>query len=207
MPAPDYFGLPTTILSRIGVVHVDAVIQEVHRFTNLVTEHPVEDGSPRTDHIVNLPVKLEMEGRITDTPSTFSESLITGAAGLIGGELGVPPVLVVLAQSLANLKLPGRAKAAYQELVSLYQSRNTFSVLTGVNEYVNMVFSSLEFPRQKEDGRSIRFKASMTEILVIGVEANTNAERVAIDVAHTAVLPINRGRVALQILGPSFLPI
>ncbi len=202
MPANDYFGLPTTILSRIGVVHVDAVIEEVHRFSNLVTEHPVEDGSPRTDHIVNLPVKLEMEGRITDTPSTASESLITGAAGLVSGALGVPPIITVLGQSLANLKLPGRAKAAYQELVSLYESRNTFSVLTGINEYINMVFASLEFPRRAEDGRSIRFKASMTEILVIGVDPLTNAERIADNVANTAVKPINRGRVAMQILSP-----
>ena len=201
MPAPDYFGLPTTILSRIGVVHVDAVLDEVHRFANLVTEHPVEDGSPITDHIVNIPVKLEMEGRITDTPSTLSETLITGAAGLVAGALGTPPALVALGQSLANLKLPGRAKSAYQELVALYQSRTTFSVLTGINEYVNMTFLSLDFTRTPRDGRSIRFKASLHEIIIVGTDADTNAERVATDVSHTAVVPINRGRVALQLLG------
>lgn len=202
MPAPDYFGVPTTILSRVGIVHIDAVIDESHQFTNLVTEHPIEDGSPRTDHIVNLPVKLEMEGRITDTPSTATGSLVTGGAGLLAAKLGVPPIVTVLGQSLANLKLPGRAKSAYQELVSLYHSRNTFSVLTGINEYVNMTFTSLEFPRNKNDGRSIRFKASLQEIIVIGNEAASNAERIAVDVAHTAVFPINRGRVALRLLGP-----
>lgn len=200
MPAADYFGQPTTILSRIGVVHIDAVIEETHVFENLVTEHPVEDGSPRSDHIVNLPVKIEMEGRITDTPSTSSSSFVTGAAGLVAGGLGLSPVAVALGTSLLNSRLPGRGKSAYQELVALYQSRNTFSVLTGLNEYVNMTFISLSFPRTKDDGRSVRFKASLQEIIVVGAEASSNAERIAIEVANTAITPLNRGRLALEIL-------
>ena len=203
MPAADYFGLPTTILSRIGVVHIDAVIEETHVFENLVTEHPVEDGSPRSDHIVNLPVKIEMEGRITDTPSTSSSSFVTGAAGLVAGALGVPPVAVALGTSLLNIRQPGRGKAAYQELVSLYQSRNTFSVLTGLNEYVNMTFLSLSFPRNKSDGRSVRFKASLQEIIVVGAEAASNAERISIEVENTAINPTNRGRVPLASLSSS----
>lgn len=200
MPASDYFGRPTTLLSRVGVVHIDAVIEETHRFENLVTEHPVEDGSPRTDHIINLPVKLEMEGRITDTPMTASASLITGAAGLVAGKLGIPPVLAVLGTSILNSRLPGRAKAAYQELVALYQSRNVFKVLTGINEYVNMTFVSLEFPRNASDGRSIRFRASLQEIIVIGAESESNALRITLELQNTALKPLNRGRLALEFL-------
>lgn len=193
MPAPPVYGLPTIILSRVGVVQIDAVLNETHRFDNLVTEHPVEDGSPRTDHIVNRPVHLEMEGRITDTPTAIS--LLTGAAGLLGEALEVSPEVAagLSTLTLAGATLPGRAKLAYQELVALYVSRETFKVITGLAEYENMTFEKLLFPRQRQDGRSIRFRATLKELIVVGVEAQTNAERVASEVENTALEPDNLG--------------
>ena len=200
MPAPDIFGLPTVNLSILGVVQVDAVITERHRFENLVTEHPVEDGSPRTDHIVNLPVKLEMDGRITDTPSDLGLSLVSGAAGLIGSQIGLDPAAVALGSSLINAKLPGRAKSAYQELVSLYQRRTVFDVVTGLNVYQNMTFVSLIFPRARQDGRSVRFEAILQELIVVGTDPSSNAERIANEVENTAVEPLDVGFQALELL-------
>ncbi len=195
MPAPDVYGLPTTILSRVGVVDIDAVINERHRFDNLVTEHPLEDGSPVTDHIVNLPVMLDMEGRITDTPLSLLASIGSGATGLIASDLGVDPAVIAAGTSLLGSSLPGRAKQAYQELVALRVSRETFTVLTGINEYENMVFESLEFPRTAQDGRSLRFKATLKELFIVGVDRQSNAEIVAAEVQNTAVETNNRGTV------------
>ena len=197
MPAPDVYGLPTTtdLLSRVGVVSIDAVLSERHVFDNLVTLHPIEDGSPVTDHIVNQPVTLDMEGRISDTALSILDSATSGAGGLIGTQLGVDPALVAAGTAAAGASLPGRAKLAYQELVNLYVSRETFTVISGVHEYENMTFERLEFPRTARDGRSIRFRATLREIIVVGVDRQSNAETVAAEVQNTAVEPNNRGTV------------
>ncbi len=197
MPAPDIFGLPTTteLLSRISNVTVDAVITERHRFDNLITSHPIEDGSPVSDHIVNQPVELQMEGRISDTPLVALDSIGSGAAGLIGTELGLDSTVLAGASSLLGASLPGRSKRAYQELVALYVSRTLFTVISGINEYENMVFESLEFPRAAQDGRSLRFRAVLKELIIVGVSVQTNADNVAEEVQNTAVDPNNRGTV------------
>lgn len=197
MPAPDIYGLPTTtdLLSRVGVVSVDAVLTELHRFENLVTRHPIEDGSPVTDHIVNQPVTLEMEGRITDTPLSLLESLGSGASGLIGSQLGVNQAVLAAGTAAIGASLPGRAKLAYQELVALFVSRETFTVISGINEYENMAFETLEFPRAAQDGRSLRFRATLKELIIVGVDRQSNAEIVAEEVQNTSVETNNRGTV------------
>ncbi len=195
MPAPDIYGLPTTLLSRVGVVDVDAVITERHRFENLVTMHPIEDGSPVTDHIVNQPVILDMEGRITDTPLSILASIGSGATGLVGENLGVDPAFLAAGTGVIGASLPGRSKLAYQELVALYVSRETFDVISGINVYENMAFESLEFPRNAQDGRSLRFRATLRELIIVGVDRQSNAELVAAEVQNTAVETNNRGTV------------
>jgi len=198
MPAGDIFGIPTTVLSKLSLIEIDAVLEETHTFENLVTEHPVEDGSPRTDNIVNLPLKLEMTGRITDTPSSLIASLASGAAGLLGSQLGIAPEAVSGASSLISTQIPGRSKSIYQELVALYQTRSVFDVLTGLHEYKNMTFSKLEFPRQAADGRSIRFRAQLQELIVVGSDVESNADRVAEEVANSALSPDNLGQQPLS---------
>lgn len=201
MPAPDIFGLPTVLLSKISFIQVDAVLDETHTFENLVTEHPVEDGSPRTDHIVNLPVKIEMTGRITDTPSSIAASLTSGAAGVIGKDLGISPAAASGIGAVLGATLPGRAKSVYQELVALYEGRETFTVLTGLNEYANMTFTRLEFPRQAKDGRSIRFRAQMKELFIVGEGTLSNAELIAVELENTGLLDNNIGQQALELFG------
>lgn len=202
MPAPDIYGLPTTtdLLSKVSNITVDAVLSERHTFTNLVTSHPVEDGSPVTDHIINLPVELMMEGRITDTPLSFLDSAASGAMGLIGSNLGVDPVVLAAGSAVAGASLPGRAKLAYQELVALYVSRTPFTVISGINEYDNMVFTTLDFPRAPQDGRSLRFRATLKELIIVGVSVQSNAAIIAESVQNTAVDPNNRGTVPNELL-------
>lgn len=193
MPANDIFGLPTVVLSAFGAVEIELVSQHRHRFDNLVTSHPVEDGTPISDHIVNLPVVLDIEGVVSDTPLSFAASLATGAAGLIGEDLGIDPTVVAGASALIGAGLPGKSKLFYQQLVALYASRTKFEFISGINTYSNMTFRTLEFIKQKEDGRSIRFKAQIAELIIIGIFSITNADRVALAVQNTALDPTNRG--------------
>lgn len=157
-------GFPIVVLSKIGGIELDAVLNELHHYDAEISENPVENGTIFSDNVVLQPIVLEMTGRISD------------AAG-----------------SLLSLRLPGRSVDAFKSLVALQQSREPFEVVTGINVYKNMMFQSLTVPRDRTDGNSIRFTAILREILVVGDEAETNRERIAGNVRHSALAVSAKG--------------
>jgi len=162
-------GFATIIVASIGTVEIDAVLNEVHQFDADITENPVEDGTIYSDNVVLQPIRVEMTCRVTDASS-----------------------------SLLKLRSAGTADDAYKALVKLQRSRETFDVITGINVYTNMMLQSVSFPRESSDGRSIRFNAVLKEILIVGDEAETNRDRIASDVQHTA-LPISAKGVVSKV--------
>lgn len=64
---------------RVGVVELDVTISENHTFNSRATNFPVETGGDVTDHIINDPDVLTLEGLVSDTPlnifSFFNRSI------------------------------------------------------------------------------------------------------------------------------------
>lgn len=56
---------------KVGSVELDVTIREDHRYSSRVTTYPIEDGSTLSDHIINEPTVLVLEGIVTDTPLGF----------------------------------------------------------------------------------------------------------------------------------------
>ena len=110
MALPSFLG-QGLILTRIGAVPLDVSISQVHRFPSFITKNPVEDGTTYTDHVVLLPVTLEIDGRVSDAPISISEAL-TGKFN---------------------------TQDAYRELVRMQRAREPFTVVTGLNVYENMM--------------------------------------------------------------------
>lgn len=196
----DSFGLPTTILSSIGGIEVDAVLSENHRYNSLITSNPIEDGSVISDHIVNLPIILDIEGRFTDTPFGFLESIVAGTAvgalttGLTGAQAAAG-LSQATAQALLGEIRPGLSKVKFKLLVALQVARETIDIVTGVQIYSNMIIESLSAPRASRDGRSIRFNATLKEILIAGSDSASNRQRVVESLWPAALTPRQRGIV------------
>src|ERR1700755_2538886 len=63
-----------TLLSWVGegdqtyFIRIDATVGETHLYANTVTDHPVEIGSPVTDHVRPDPIKLTISGVISNAP-------------------------------------------------------------------------------------------------------------------------------------------
>ena len=53
---------------KIGTLELDVTISENHEYGSMVTEFPVEKGGNVSDHIINNPVILNMNGFITNSP-------------------------------------------------------------------------------------------------------------------------------------------
>jgi hypothetical protein len=161
----------SVILTEIGTVTLDVSINQNHVFPSRITQNPVEDGSVYADHVVLLPMILEIEGRVSDAPTTYSGFVDKATKGSI---------------------------QAYQALVKLQRDRLPFTVVTGISTYQNMLLEELSIPRTSNDGQSIRFNAILREIQIIGKKTQTNRDLVADNVKHTAV-PIQSNGVISRI--------
>lgn len=54
--------------SCIGDVVIDATLNEVIQYSSTITEHPIEDKACVGDHIFKQPMRVKIEGYITDAP-------------------------------------------------------------------------------------------------------------------------------------------
>ena len=126
-------------------ISLDASISEGHAFNSRVSQFPVEDGSVVADNIINDPTTLDITGFITNTPVTI---FLQNAANLVDDTSG-----------------GDRVKTAFDALLALRESKEPFTIVTGLKTYENMVFTSLNIPRDKSTGSTnLRFNAKVVNI-------------------------------------------
>jgi hypothetical protein len=78
---------------EVEFIDVDAVLEEQHRSTAMVSEHPVEDGSNISDHVRADQDTLTMEMFVTNTPIIDQPSAnLQGAVSEIAIGVETPPV-------------------------------------------------------------------------------------------------------------------
>ena len=149
--------------STISGIEIDHIKFEEPTYEAIVTKNPVEDGSVTSDNIVLLPVVLEIEGRITDTPI-----------------------------NIFTPGLKGRSNTIFKSLVDLQTQKIPFDIVIGDNYYENMMFERISAPRTSADGYSVKFNAVLTEILIKGNNTQTIRDNISNEVQNTA-LPVFQG--------------
>jgi len=137
------------IKTIVGSITLDASIREFHELSSDATDNPVESGSYVSDHIFNRPPSLTIEGIISDSP--------------IGG---VSPVslfgvdAVIEGSALKSL-------GAWLALRKLWEDRQLFSVVTGLQNYQNMRISRLSVPRNTGTVNALRFTIDLMYIEIV----------------------------------------
>jgi len=143
---------------QIGEIVLDATISENHSYENIVTSHPIEDGSEISDHVISRPERLTMNGFITNSPVNF---------------LGVALNLI---RGIGR----NRTEVAFDELLKISQGK--YDPITGVRErelitivstlkvYTDMVMISITFPRDRTSGDSLRFTAEFQKLTKVTSE-------------------------------------
>jgi hypothetical protein len=123
----------------------DAALFETHRRDSEVTEFPVESGADFTDHIRRLPIEVEIEGIVSDTPIGQVALLreLDGGSGVLPSE-----------EALAKLE-------------QIYERRQPVTIQTSKKLYERMAMTSLEIPVDRETGKALRFTATFRQIKVV----------------------------------------
>ncbi len=126
---------------------MSASIEEVYRYQNLITVHPVESSPAISDHIIRQPNIVSVTGIIT--------SLLT-----------VP----IIGTSLIDF---GQLGTAVELLTQMAESTSGLTLQTGLlygtqyKRYNNLAVQSLDLPRTNQYGRSsIKFTIVFQELIV-----------------------------------------
>lgn len=103
---------------QIASIFPDVTTEESHQDTLTITEHPIQQGAPITDHAYKNPSEVTMRVAWSNCKEATDRKSING----------------VVIDSIAD---------AYAYLLKLQASRQPFDVITGKRAYKNMLIKSL----------------------------------------------------------------
>lgn len=165
-------GALGTVLGVPQTLTIDAALKITHDSEANPTEHPVEEGSKISDHIQVETPTVTIEGIITDSPlgllSIAAGALTSGAravalkqagglgaaaGALVGGSIG----------SLLNTS-SNKVRDSYLLLRELQIQRVTFTLITSLQTYSNMVLQKLSVPQEPEWGNALKFTITLKQI-------------------------------------------
>ena len=137
----------------VGDVMFDMVVSEDHAKTATVSEHPVEEGAPISDHIqVNLRT-LTMKVLVSNYSLSTQKT-----------------------QGLQT-EVINRASRVWSDLTALVEEKKLVEVVTVLEDYRNMAVTSVSAPRKDSTGDALEFditarqirKAKLAETVLTGV--------------------------------------
>lgn len=112
----------------------DATVNERHSSSAKVTKYPVEEGADKSDHVVQDPDTLQVQGIWVDTPP------------------GKGPAK------------PGRARELWTKLLEFKRAGQTMAVVTGIRVYQNMQITSVDVVRTPRTGFSLPVSVSFQQV-------------------------------------------
>jgi hypothetical protein len=163
------------------VFEFDAVLSEAHALSAQATDFPVESGASISDHVVQKPDVLKLEGIVTNTPLPIALgwSLERYAAAATSGGFS------------------RRANDAWLELARIKAEGIAVDIQTGRGPYFNMVLEGLESTTDAETGEALHATATFKRITAVASRTVTvpAIEKAApiIDKGHQPTKPAPTG--------------
>lgn len=148
-----YYGGPNSSTKVLGIQSLDfeATLDELHEWKNEVTLNPVETGSPISDHVIEKPDKLRLQGVITNSPLRGEF-----AGQYFGGDTQSP-----------------RIQTAFEAIRELHKARDVVVVYTKHAIYTDMVIESVSIPRNAQIGEEIQFTMELVNIRLVATQMVT----------------------------------
>lgn len=124
----------------------DAVLRTEHNLQRQITQHPIQTGANISDHSFQLPSRLIMEIGMSDVMGTYAS-------------LSTSYVWSSLDKSVN----------AYQILVALMETGQTFDVFTRLNVYHNMIISNITTQEDYKTRYGLIAVITFQEIIMVDV--------------------------------------
>lgn len=124
--------------TRIGIVTFDAVLQEQHNASAMVTMQPVEEGSFIADHIVRNPETVSITGIISNTPLRTSLD--------------------------RRLSIIDNAQRAFDDIYKAWSDKELVTVITHYRRYTDMAITDISVPRDRNTGDAINLTVTLQKV-------------------------------------------
>src|SRR6185295_11640663 len=164
------------IINDTTALEFDATVRESHTSEATVTENPIESGVSVADHAYMNPLRLDIEGAVSDLPlnTAITDDLFGSASA--AGELT-------------------RSAQALKVLQDLQSSFTVFSIQTGLRLYQNMILVSLAADQDASTARILVFRASLREVIRVSTRTVTYPPRAPGKTTRQASKPVKAGEV------------
>ena len=129
---------------QLGELAIDASLDETHSMTSKVTQYPIESGSVISDHVINNPVTVSIHGVVTNNTIRDEDE-----------------------QEEVRIGDERKVGEAYDFLISIRDSKEPITILTGLSNYQDMVLTSLSIPRSRSTGEVLEFTAEFTQVKIV----------------------------------------
>ena len=211
--AINLFVQPT---NKIGNITVDTTIEESYEDTLEITEHPVEAGAQITDHSFKRPMEIVFQCGWSDSSSSGLLGLTSGllatvspiASSVLSGAAAVSNLLNPSAGSSGSFS--GGSMAAsdyvagiYSQLLQLQESRQPFTVTSGLRVYNSMLLQSLRVRRDQRTQYVLNVQATMRQIILVSTQTATLAPQANQANPASTAGTTNAGQQQLQSATPS----
>lgn len=177
--------------TRIADIVIDATLNEVIQYGATITEHPVETRTAVSDHIFKQPLKLKIEGYITDSPirimGVFETPLQKNSLDVMKRNIK---------EALPFFESDKPSKQAYIALKALYGDRCLISVVSKLEAFHDMAITSLTFTNSNETVGKLEFVAELMQVVhakVVTSDIRTSNK----ELHRLTAAPINKGNVPL----------
>lgn len=136
----NQFGLQRVLINGFPV---DATVSESHDHAAEVSEYPRESGTVSSDHVRIKPLKITIEGIVSDCPL---------------GDLATDPSRVGIAVM---------TQQAYSNLLLTFATTEPIDIVTSLQTYKSMVLDGLSIPRESGEPFQLHFKATFTQVTIV----------------------------------------
>jgi len=142
---------------KLGTIIPNVVVEEVHTDTLTITDHPVEQGAPITDHAFKNPSELSM--RIGWSSSSLAlDSVVSSVVDSVkAGKLTTPKIKTV--------------RDIYEDLLKLQASRKPFDVSTGKRLYKDMLIKSISTTTDASSENALVVSVVLRQIIIVQTKA------------------------------------
>lgn len=142
---------------KLGTIIPNVVVEEVHTDTLTITDHPVEQGAPITDHAFMNPAELSM--RIGWSSSSLAlDSVVSSVVDSVkAGKLTAPKIKTV--------------RDLYEDLLKLQASRKPFDVSTGKRLYKDMLIKSISTTTDASTENALVVSVVLRQVILVKTRA------------------------------------
>jgi len=145
-----------SLVAPLGVIP-NATLEETHRDHLRITDHPVEQGAPITDHSFKMPVEVTIRAGWSNSSlqaiTGIAFSIVSGQFAIGGGNSYVDQI--------------------YQTLLALQQSRTPMLIFTGKRRYNNMLIEDIVVRTDVRSENTLMAEIRCREVIIVSTSVTS----------------------------------